>query len=452
MKIPMTPPDEMEIVRQMLAGPDGLSRYESLTTETRDAAPGGKYRHWDILRHLTPPPGLTAQQWWAGTKLTRRALYRELPLRDRTGRPFVYATVDAALGMLHEIDRQGGGSLKGSDQVTDPQTRDPYLIKTLFEESITSSQIEGAATTRAVAKEMLRTGREPQDPGERMIYNNFQAMQFIRQLRGKPLTPSTVLELHSIVTDGTMPSADTGRLRRSDEPIHVVDDVDRVLHVPPDAGELPARLETLCRFANERNTTPFIHPVVRAILVHFWLAYDHPFLDGNGRTARALFYWSMAEQGYWITEFLSISRVIRQAHSKYVRAFLYTETDDNDVTYFILNQLRTTVKALDDLYEYLHRKATELEETRAALARSRVMHTLLNHRQVVLINHAMKNSGYTYLIESHRRSHGVSYQTARTDLLSLAELGLLERSKQGRAFVFTSPADLTHRLASARRR
>ncbi len=51
----------------------------------------------------------------------------------------------------------------------------------------------------------------------------------------------------------------------------------------------------------------FIHPVIRAILLHFMLAYDHPFVDGTGRTARALFYWSMAHQGYWLMDFISIT-------------------------------------------------------------------------------------------------------------------------------------------------
>lgn len=448
----MTPPDAMATLQEVMGGPDGQDRLAMILSMAGDPAPGGKYRHWDILRHLPPPKDLTSEEWWAGVKLARRTLYRPLPMRDRNGVPFVYATVDASLGMLHEIDRQGGGSLKGSDQVTDPQTRDTYLIKTLFEEAITSSQLEGAATTRAVAKEMLRTGREPKDRGERMIHNNFRAMQFIRQMRGEPLTPSIVFELHRIVTRGTMPDEETGRFRRPDEPIHIVDDGDRVLHVPPYAEELAPRLARLCEFANERNSVPFLHPVVRAILIHFWLAYDHPFLDGNGRTARALFYWSMAEQGYWITEFLSISRVIKQAHGKYNRAFLYTETDENDATYFILNQLRTTVKALEALHEYLHRKAMELEETRAALARSRVMRTLLNPRQVGLVNHALKNPGYTYVIESHRGSHGVSYQTARTDLLSLADLKLLDQGKQGRTLVFKAPEDLRRRLASVGRR
>lgn len=451
MKLPMVPPDLDDLLGRLLRAPDGARMVEKIIDGMQDPAPEGKYRHWDILRHLTPPEDLTSEEWWAGVKLARRSLYRELPLCDRRGNPFVYATVDESLGMLHEIDRQGGGSLKGSDQVTDPRTRDTYLIKALFEEAITSSQLEGAATTRAVATEMLRLGQEPRDHSERMIYNNFQAMRFIRSLRGQPLTPSMVFELHRIVTSGTMPDEESGRFRRPHEPIHIVDEVERVLHVPPEAEELPSRMDALCQFANERDSVPFMHPVVRAIMAYFWLAYDHPFLDGNGRTARALFYWSMAEQGYWITEFLSISRVIKQAHGKYLRAFLYTETDDNDATYFVLNQLRTTVKAIEALHEYLQRKAAELEETRVALDRSRVMRSLLNPRQVALLNHASKNPGHVYVIESHQRSHGVAYQTARTDLLTLAALGLLDKGKRGRALTFMAPPDLKRRIAAARR-
>jgi Fic family protein len=69
------------------------------------------------------------------------------------------------------------------------------------------------------------------------------------------------------------------------------------------------------------------------------LGYDHPFLDGNGRTARALFYWAAANNGYWLMEFISISQIIKQSPAQYGKSFLYSEYDENDVTYFIVHQL-----------------------------------------------------------------------------------------------------------------
>jgi len=94
----------------------------------------------------------------------------------------------------------------------------------------------------------------------------------------------------------------------------------------------------------------FIPPIIRAILLHFTLAYDHPFVDGNGRVARALFYWSALSGGYRLLEFVSISRVLRQAPAKYARSYLFTETDDSDVTYFIVHRLATVIRAIDEFH------------------------------------------------------------------------------------------------------
>lgn len=449
MHMPMTPPGTAELAKRLFSGPEGPSRIQKMVGAPLGPAHEGKYRHWDILRHLKPPAGYSHEEWWLGLKFARQLLYQPLPLRDKQGQAFRYVSLDLVHQMVHEIDKNASGSIKGSDQVTNPQTRDRYLFKSLVEESVTSSQLEGAATTREVAKEMIRSGRSPRDRGEQMIYNNFVVMQFIRQLGNQPLTPEIVLELQRRLTIDTLEEPGAGgRLRRPDEPIVIEDESGRLLHSPPQARELPARMRQMCDFANATNGKPFIHPVVRAILLHFWLAYDHPFVDGNGRTARALFYWSMATQGYWLCEFISISRILRRAPSRYYRAFLYTETDEGDTTYFILNQLRVILTAIDDLHEFLARKARELRETEALLRSSRLVLATLNHRQLALVHHAIKNPSYIYTFDSHRVSHNVTYQTARTDLLDLERQNLLGKRKIGRRFQFVSPPDLRDKLKS----
>lgn len=445
----MPPPDSDELFTSILNSQDGSARYLRIAQAQIGPSLEGKYRHWDILRHLTPPGDLTHEEWWLGVKNARRHLFRELPLLDRKGSPFRYAHVDLMVQMLHEIDKNASGAIQGSDLVTDPQTRDRYLFKSLVEESITSSQLEGAATTREVAKEMIRSGRSPEDRSEQMIYNNYQAMRFIRQIGSQPLTPSIVLELHRILTKDTLNDASAaGRFRRADEPIVIEDESGRVLHTPPAAHDLPARLDLMCRFANDLEAKPFVHPAVRAVLLHLWLAYDHPFVDGNGRTARALFYWSMATQGYWLCEFISISRILKRAPSQYYRAFLYSETDDNDATYFVLNQLKVILRAIGELHEYLTRKGKELRETERLLQRSRLVKAALNHRQLAVVHHALTHPSFPYTFESHRVSHGVTYQTARTDLIDLAARKLLVRKKSGRRYLFLSPPDLQERVSS----
>lgn len=446
MKIPVAPPKWWEMFHELASTGD---RLREIMSARIGPSVDGKYRHWDVLRHLDPPEGFSTPEWWLALKIARNPLFQVLPLRDRLGAPFQYALPDVALRMLHEIDRDASGRIAGG-RVGSAQIGDIYLLQSLLEEPITSSQLEGAATTREVAKEMIRQGREPRNRSEWMILNNHRAMEFIRRIRDEPLTPSLVLEIHRILTDNTLDNPEaSGRLRLPDLPeedICVVDETGSILHRPPHASELGERLRALCDFANRVGEEPFVHPVVRAVFLHFWLAYDHPFVDGNGRTARALFYWSMASQGYWLCEYISISRILKAAPGKYSRAFLYTETDDNDVTYFILNQLRVVRRAIDDLHAYLERKMAEVRETERLIRGSAALRSRLNHRQLALVNHALNHPGAHYTVEPHRRSHGVSYQTARTDLLGLAEHHLLEQDKIGRAFVFHAPAELRERL------
>lgn len=401
------------------------------------------YVHWDRLRQYPPPPGHTNEELWLALKLQRMGLLKPILLRDRHGRPFRFCVPELVQEELHRIDVGAGGSIGVPEPIMNPQTRDQYLIRSLMEEAITSSQLEGAVTTREVAKEMIRTGRAPRDKDEQMILNNYQTMQRISKLKKKPLSPDMVFEIHRLVTEKTLDdSSAAGRFRKPDEKRVVGDDFGEVYHDPPPVEELPDRLKEMCDFGNAKIPSYFIHPVVRAIILHFWLAYDHPFVDGNGRTARALFYWAMLNAGYWLFEFISISNILRKAPIKYGRSFLYTETDDNDLTYFIVAQTKVIRRAIEELHAYVDRKTAEMRELESHL---RALNQF-NHRQVDLIRHALKHPYQQYTIESHRKSHNVVYETARIDLLNLQSHGALEMKKRGKQMVFTVPRDLVERL------
>ncbi|MFT3784559.1 MAG: Fic family protein [Tepidisphaeraceae bacterium] len=430
MHIPQKPPATAECFEawlkqsanfnQMLAPPPGSGNAD-------------RYRHWDKIRFLEPPKGLSHKAWWGGIKLFRAGLAKPLPLKDVHGQPFTVGLPDLAQRRLHEFDCDAAGHILVSDNVATPEMRDRYVISSLMEEAITSSQIEGAATTRLVAKEMLRTGRKPRNEDERMIANNYAAIRHIRTIINEPLTRDRVFALHRLLTEGTLkdPSA-VGRFRRPDEDVRIEDDEDTVLHRPPPATELDERMTAMCAFGNGDTPERFVHPVVRAIALHFWLAYDHPFVDGNGRCARALFYWCMLRNGYWLTEFISISSAIRKAHIKYGRAFLYVETDANDLTYFLLYHLELIRTAIDDLKSHLRRKMAETRDVEKLLRDN----ANFNHRQIALLSHSLRHPDARYTIASHQRSHGVVYETARTDLLDLVSKSLFVSMKRGKTFEF----------------
>jgi Fic family protein len=366
MKMPQTPPDYFRLLPQVLESPD---RYMAAMEMVQGGEQAGRYRHWDIIRHMSPPGDLSREEWWALIKMHRSAGMKSIPLRDTRGRGFGYNVPDSVAAQLHEIDLGAGGTIGVPEPLLNSQSRNQYLFRSLVQEAITSSQLEGAVTTREVAKEMIRTGRAPRDQSEQMILNNYLTMQEIRTWKARPLTPDLVLEIHRCVTTETLAKPEAaGRLRQDNEPVYVLNELTgEVFHTPPPSRDLPQRIEQMCRFANAEEPAHFLHPVLRAILLHFWLAYDHPFVHGNGRTARALFYWSMLRQQYWLFEYISISEILLRAPAKYALAFLHTETDRNDLTYFIVHQATVIRRAIQELHVYIQRKAQELASTEAVL-------------------------------------------------------------------------------------
>ena len=409
----------------------------------------GCYEHWDHLRHLTPPEDLTAEEWWLGIKLARTTLKKELPLRDKSGVPFGVSPSDSIQRRLFLVARDAAGALRGTDAISSEAMQERYLIRSLMEEAMTSSQLEGASTTMPIAKDMLRSGRPPRDHSERMIVNNYLAMRELRRWLDRPLTRETVFEIHRLLTDGTLKDAgEAGRFRTEGEDIAVLDHATgTVLHVPPPATELPARLQALCDFANQPDDGEhFVHPGVRAILIHFMIGYDHPFVDGNGRTARALFYWSMLRSGFWMTEYFSISSILRKAPSQYVRSYLHTESDDGDTTYFVAHQLDVLLKAIEGVHGYIARKQRAQRDAETLLKPGSKLARSLNHRQRALLLNALKHPGKTFTIAVHQRIHHIAYDTARSDLLGLVKAKLMRQHKQGKAHVFAAQANLSEML------
>ncbi|MBL8694972.1 MAG: Fic family protein [Planctomycetes bacterium] len=443
MRIPQSPPDFLPLLSKLFQSTGEFSRIHRSTAYS--ATVDGRYVHWDKLRHLPLPSGIeNHQMWWAIVQLNRLSLFRELPFMDRSGSPFKLALPDPLLRQLTEIDRDLSGRVPVPDQLVNSATRDRFLMSALIEEAITSSQLEGAATAREVAREMLRSGRSPRDQHERMIFHNFGAMRFIRSVAEKDLTPELIFEIHSRITKDTLDDPrDAGTLRDCD--ISVEDRLSGVeVHRGPDARCLPLRMTRLCDFANDKGTKLFIHPLVKAVLLHFFLAYDHPFVDGNGRTARALFYWSMLHSGYRLCEFLSISHILAKAPSKYSKAYLYTETDQNDVTYFVLDQLTALQRAIRSLHEYVRSKVAEMERTQHLMRKAQSF----NHRQLALLSHAIANPDASYRVTSHANSHQITRQTARTDLNELVEMQLLWTETIQKAVIFHPFHDIEERLQS----
>ncbi|MDQ4503952.1 Fic family protein [Sinomonas sp. ASV322] len=430
MKLPMPPPDPA-VSRKLMAGVLALGTYHELDDST--------YLPWDELRYRPVPEILGSdadhELWWAVLMWSRRARRRNLGILQSNGEPFGLVLTDRILKASEQIARETGGRLGLPEDVLGPSDRNQYIVRSLVEEAITSSQLEGASTSRRVAKEMLDSGREPVNKSELMIVNNYVAMQRIRDEAKNALTPAFVLELHRILTDGTLDDPeDAGRLETPDHERVAVWDNELKIHTPPPAEQLPDRLHRLCDFANGKLAPEvYLPPVVRAVVVHFMAGYDHYFADGNGRTARALFYWSMLHEGYWLSQYVTISKILRKAPSRYSLAYRHTEDDDGDLTYFIHHQLDVILRAIRELNEYIDAKGHELRSVRSAL---RGQAHDLNQRQLQALEEAVKDDSGLLTVKEHAGHFGVSGETARADLGDLERRGYLVRSKAGKQFVW----------------
>lgn len=348
---------------------------------------------------------------------------------------------------LHELDRTNVArelltALGNEDAVAE------YRVRQIIEEAISSSVLEGARpTTRDVARQMVREQREPTSRDERMIYNNWRAMRRILELRdeNRPLTVSDLLELHRTLGEDALDIPDAaGRFRESHHDVRVADVEDTIWHVPPPAPGLPDRIELLLRFVEDGTLDgeSFVHPVLRAITAHFWLGYEHPFRDGNGRIARALYYWTMLRHGYEMAEFLSISGPIDRSPRAYYMAFAHTETDGGDLTYFILHQLRVMREATDELVSHLRSRVDRMKQ----LARTVAGFDELNHRQRALLQHAIRHPSESYTVDGHAASHRVHYQTARADLAELVAREYFEARRVGKGKRFAPSKRFTKKI------
>lgn len=378
------------------------------------------YLYWDKAKYKVPRDlkGIVDTEYlWQAVRLTRQLKQRIFRISNEQ---FSFTQTDSLNGQLHEFDLHLCGSLSSQNTIPDAD-KHQYLIGSIMEESIASSQIEGAVTSRIAAKEMLRKHRPPRDTSERMIVNNYTTIQHIVANKHQPLTAESLLEIHRLMTADTMDKPEESGAFRSHNDIHVVDAIDgEIIHTPPGFTTLTTFVDDLCRFFNNETPDHFLHPIVKASIIHFLIGYFHPFTDGNGRTARALLYWYLLKQGYWLTEYLSISRVIMQSRSQYYRAFQYTEIDGNDLGYFVQYQVKAMKRAYEELKKYIDRKISEKKQ-----AVNWQLEGDLSARQAQIISWLDADSTRLVSVKEVETVLGVSNQTARTDLQRLVEKGFL---------------------------
>ncbi len=434
-ELPPTGPLNIREIDRLLNGNEFLKINEELIKIDRD------YPYWDSFKYKTKSLSVDPETLWLYTKWNRKSSRSKIVFSPEAKFEFEYNLPSHVHQSLHRFDMQMGGILEGRYTIPE-EDKNRYLISSIMEEAIASSQLEGAATTREIAKEMLRSNRKPTSHSEKMILNNYVTIKRVLEIKDRKISKDLILEIHSLITKGTLDDpSDVGRFRAKNG-INVVDyESGEVFYTPPDYVLLETLMDAFCSFANTETEDTFIHPIIKGIILHFLIGYIHPFVDGNGRTARAIFYWYLISKGYWLVEYMSISRIIVKAPSQYARAYLYTEYDENDLTYFIDYNIKALDLALKSLQAYIQLKIKEKKDVLNSFKNENI-----NERQAEILKNVLVDHLKSLTIQEIQNKFGVVYQTARTDLLGMVELGYLTEKKMGKKLVFFRADDLEARL------
>ncbi len=375
------------------------------------------------------PPDIKLETFWPKLVQFRQAKAEFLPFKDQAGKPFWFVLTPTLQESLHQVDSRGKDSLYS---LVKQEIQAELTEQALVEEAMFSSVIEGAFSTIARARELIVEGEPPRDASDRMVANNGRVMRYVLEQRDAACSVELLHAIQRLVTEQTLThEADAGRFRTG--PVYVVNQRRETIYEAPPADTVQPAMERLADWINAGGQQPFIHPILRAAIIHTYLVYVHPYVDGNGRTARALFYWYLLKHRYEFFRYFSISSIIQETRERYYQALKDMEDHEADATYVLLYLAESVVRAIDAILQ----RITERYRRDILFANLRRRQIILNERQTRFLKSLTVSREKRGTMAAYQRAFKVVYETARRDLAQLEALGILARSKRGRQFVYT---------------
>lgn len=211
-----------------------------------------------------------------------------------------------------------------------------YGIKAAEDEIVATSAIESIDFSRDSVRKILK-GMAPKDEQENRILGIKHGLEFIADTSNK-ITEENLYKLYMMTVGDFLTGDDKlldGNYYRHDT-VYVVSD--RVEHSGLDYKKVPEFMKMLIEFANAEDD---INDLIKAAIIHFYIAFVHPYFDGNGRIARLVHLWFLVQKGYQSALFIPFSSKIEKSRKAYYDA--YTAIEENkaysgkiDVTPFIL--------------------------------------------------------------------------------------------------------------------
>lgn len=343
--------------------------------------------------------------------LLQDGFYRSLSLYDFHGNPVVYLENAAQL------------RLSAAKILLTPQnSAQLYGTQAMEREILSTFTIEQIDTSRSSVRRIL-SGYAPTNEREQRIYGMKRGLEFIADPNNK-ISEETIYQLYQMVIGAFLPEEDQllpGQRYRHD---HVYIVGDKLEHTGLPWNKLASYMEQLVAFIQQDSS---INDLWKAALIHFYLAYLHPYFDGNGRMARLLHLWYLVQQGYSSALFVPLSEYIERSRKKYYDAFSLVEQNARisgvlDVTPFLLY-------FTEEVYHKLRSEQPDRVTTdtfRQALQNGKITEKEHALWQFVLTAYADQPFSTKQLEKDFGNA---AYATIRGFVLKFTELGLLRATK-----------------------
>ena len=139
--------------------------------------------------------------------------------------------------------------------------------------------------------QLLEKKRKVKNNSFQMILNNYKTMEYIVENKDLTLDKDQLLNVHKMIVKNTLKTTKYEEKFRSSNDVHVADlTTNELIYQPPNYVDIEELINQLCNFCNDKQYSKYyIHPIIKAIIIHFMIDFIHPFVDENGRTARAIF-------------------------------------------------------------------------------------------------------------------------------------------------------------------
>ncbi len=414
---------------------DSVEQFKFLNSKFWIETTQAKYIEPSKLKHLITNYGYKRTDWSQGLDKQVEGLRKinSFPLFvSSVEKNFWYFQTDEITERITLIEKKGEKLFRIVQK--NMSFEKSFELDAQYEEAIMSAIYEGANTTRSEAQKFISNKEKPESVAHWMVLNNFKANEWIKNHCNLPLTKEIILDVHKIITKNTMSKEDEpycGKFRDDgvvvgNENIHRGVDVEKII---------PALEEVIDLVTNNKR---YIHPLIKGILLHYFIAYIHPFFDGNGRTARTIFYFKCLKHELNWVNFLSISAALKEVGKGYENSFKQVKENDWDLTYFIIYCLKSLERALEIVEEKIQKLCMipKLKD-----------HLNLSLTQISLLQRLYLHHLRMIDVKDHAKYIGKSDESARMELKKLVALDLLFEDKiKNRSYFYVNKQKLDQEI------